>query len=101
MRDEARLKTLAFCWYFRKRSFSLSRYIAQLYSDLINDLKSNSNLNCDIELCLDGDVVFCGVAEWSLYGFVKGFIEGWGDHWRKISRDELAELESLGFLDMK
>ena len=29
-----------------------------------NDVKSNSNLNCDVELRFDGSVNFCGVAEW-------------------------------------
>jgi hypothetical protein len=94
--DGKAVKTLALAWFFRKRSFSISGHLAQQYSDLIKQLNSNSNLTCDIELPFDGSVVFCGVAEWNLYGFVKGFVDGWGDQWRKISGNELLELENEG-----
>lgn len=56
-------------------------------------------LTCDMDLCFDGSVVFCGIAEWSLYGFVKGFVDGWGDHWQKIPVNRLVELEESGRLD--
>jgi hypothetical protein len=52
-----------------------------------------------MDLCFDGSVVFCGIAEWSLYGFVKGFVDGWGDHWQKIPVNRLVELEESGRLD--
>jgi hypothetical protein len=99
--DGKAVKTLALSLFFRKRSFSISGHLAQQYSDLIKQLNSNSNLTCDIELSLDGSVVFCGVAEWSLHGFVKGFVDGWGDHWQKVSRNMLVELEESGRIEIK
>ena len=94
-------RTLSMCWFFRKRSFAISGVLTQVYSDVINDLKSNSNLRCDVELCFGGSVVFCGIAEWFLFGFVRGFVDGWGDYWRKIPVDELVELESSGRLEQR
>jgi len=68
---------------------------------LINTLKSNSNLNCDIELRFDGSVNFCGVAEWHLYGFVREFVDGWGDHWQRIPVNRLVELEKYGSIEKR
>jgi hypothetical protein len=99
--DSKAVKTLALSWFFRKRSFSISGHLAQQYSDLIKQLSNNSNLTCDIELAFDGSVVFCGVTEWNLYGFVKGLVDGWGDHWQKISRTMLVELEESGRIEIK
>lgn len=99
--DSKTVKTLALSWFFRKRSFSISGHLAQLYSDLIKQLNSNSNLTCDIIVGFGGEIVLCGVAEWSLYGFVKGLIDGWGDHWQKISMNRLVELENSSHLEKR
>jgi len=95
------VKTLALSWFFRKRSFSISGHLAKLYSDLIKQLNSNSNLTCDVIIGFSEEVVFCGVAEWSLYGFVKGFVDGWEDHWQKIPINRLVELEDSGRLEKR
>jgi len=99
--DVKSARTLSMCWYFRERSFGVSGSLLGLYSDVINTLKSNSNLNCDVEIGFDGSVVFCGVAEWFLHGFVRGFVEDWGDHWRKIPIDQLLKLENLGYFEKR
>jgi hypothetical protein len=100
-KETKHVKTLALSWFFRKRSFAISGGLAQLYSDLIKQLNSNSNLTCDVVIGFSGEVVFCGVVEWSLHGFVRGFVDGWGDHWQKVARDELLELENLGRFEKK
>ena len=99
--DSKSVKTLALCWFFRKRSFSVSGHLSELYSDLIKQLNSISNLTCDFTVGFDNSIVFHGVVEWSLYGFVKGFVDGWQDHWHEISKEELERLETEGNLERR
>jgi len=94
-------RTLSMCWFFRKRSFAISGALTRLYSDVIQQLDSISNLTCDFTVRFDNSIVFYGVTEWSLYGFVKGFVDGWQDHWHEISKEELERLESQGKLERR
>jgi hypothetical protein len=34
-------------------------------------------------------------------GFVKGFVDGWGDHWQKIPKTALEKPEIEGLLESK
>jgi len=79
----------------------LSGYLSELCSDLIQALNSISNLTCDFTVGFDNSIVFHGVVEWALYGFVKGFVDGLGDHWRDISARELEKLEAEGKLERR
>jgi hypothetical protein len=36
-----------------------------------------------------------------LYGFVKGFIDGWDDKWHNMSIEELEMLKAEGLLERK
>jgi len=67
----------------------------------IQQLNSISNLTCDFTIRFDNSIVFHGVIKWELYGFVKRFIDGWGDHWHEISKEELERLEIEGLLERK
>ena len=67
----------------------------------IQQLNSISNLTCDFTIGFDNSIVFHGVVQWSLYGFVKGFVNGWGDHWRDIPKKELEKLEVEGLLERR
>jgi hypothetical protein len=67
----------------------------------IQQLKSISNLTCDFTIGFDNSIVFHGVVQWSLYGFVKGFVDGWGDHWRRVPLKEVTALEDSGRLDRR
>jgi hypothetical protein len=67
----------------------------------IQQLNSISNLTCDFTIGFDNSLVFYGVMKWFLYGFFRGFVDGWGDNWHKISKDELIELEKSNILDTR
>ena len=67
----------------------------------IQQLNSISNLTCDFTVGFDNSIVFYGVVEWSLYGFVKSFVDGWGDYWHKITKEELEKLEVEGLLERR
>jgi hypothetical protein len=97
--DSKSVITLALCWFFRERSFSVSGHLSKLYSDLIKQLNSISNLTCDFTVGFDNSTVCHGVVEWSLYGFVRGFVDGWSDNWHDISKEELEKLEIEGLLE--
>lgn len=66
------VKTLALCWDFHKRAYSLSGDWSLAPSDLIVPLKSNSNSGVPFWALLDGSRRYCGVVSWKLYGFYKG-----------------------------
>lgn len=67
----------------------------------IQQLNSISNLTCDFTVGFDNSVMFHGVIEWSLYGFVKGFVDGGSDDWYDISKEELEKLETESLLERK
>jgi hypothetical protein len=85
----------------RKNKDKESGHLSESYSDLIKQLNSISNLTCDFALGFDISIVFHGVVEWSLYDFVRGFVENWGDHWRDIPTKELEKLEVEGLLERR
>lgn len=84
-------RTLALCWYFRKRSFAISGQLRSLYGDLIST-ESNSN--------------FHGVSsanqtwKWELFGFVRGF-GSWGYGLTPISRAEIQSLRDQNLLVLR
>ena len=65
--DSKALKTLALCWAYRKRAFSVSGRFRQLLSDLIRDMH---NSNCQLrQVTLEGGIL---VQEYTFY--VLGFV---------------------------
>jgi len=64
--DSKALKTLALCWAYRKRAFSVSGRFRQLLSDLIRDMH-NSNRKTQ-QITLEGEIV----QEYAYY--VLGFV---------------------------
>jgi hypothetical protein len=56
-------------------------------------------LTCDFTIGFDNSIVFHGVVEWKLYGFVKGFVDDLEDNWHEISKRELEKLEVEGLLE--
>ena len=91
------LKTLALCWLFCKRAFSLSGKFCQLLADLI---KSMNNSNCKtLQLTLVGGVVkeFC----YYLVGFVAaGVVKLKKDVWFSVlDNDQILSVED--FLEKK
>jgi len=65
--DSKALKTLALCWAYRKRAFSVSGRFRQLLSDLIRDMH---NSNCQLrQVTLEGVIL---VQEYRFY--VLGFV---------------------------
>ena len=65
-KDSKVLKTLALCWAYRKRAFSVSGLFAQLLHDLINTM-DNSNLRLR-QVTLSGEVLL------EFKFFVLGFV---------------------------
>ena len=63
-------KTLALCWFFHKRSFSVSGDITRIYSNMITH-RDNSNLSVPCLRAFDDSKVICEVSRWHLCGFVK------------------------------
>jgi len=65
--DSKALKTLALCWVYRKRAFSVSGRFRQLLHDLIRDMH---NSNCQLrQVTLEGGIL---VQEYRFY--VLGFV---------------------------
>ncbi len=88
------LKTLALCWFFRKRAFSVSGGFMGAYHDLIVSL-SNSNKEVAFQFLLDADPVECEVVEWRLMGFIKGDFPSWDENWQGLESRDLVELERV------
>jgi hypothetical protein len=66
--DSKGLKTLALCWVYRKRAFSVSGSFRKALTDLITDLH-NSNRNL-VQITLLGEEL--AEEKFSLIGFVPG-----------------------------
>jgi len=93
--DSKGMKTLAMCWFFRKRAFSVSGGFRSVYHDLILAL-TNSKHSREFILCLDGVKRAVGVVDWHLMGFIKGDFPDWDEDWQVLSRKEHVELERQG-----
>lgn len=90
--DSKGMKTLAMCWFFRKRAFSVSGDFRKACHDLILAY-TNSKHSREFILCLDGVKGVLGVVDWHLMGFIKGDFPGWDENWQTLSGSECAELE--------
>lgn len=86
------LKTLGLCWFFRKRSFSVSGAFMEHYHDLIVG-ESNSNREFSVQQRLHGLPIAVQVVEWALYGFIKGDVVGWSSDFIRLTARELIPLE--------
>jgi len=76
--DSKALKTLALCWAFRKRAFSVSGQFRRMLSDLIRTMH-NSNKH-DFQVSLSGEVL--DEDRFSVLGFVPiGVVDLSGDVW--------------------
>jgi len=91
--DSKGMKTLAMCWFFRKRAFSVSGSFRSVYHDLILAL-SNSKFKGEFIVCFDGVKRACGVVDWHLMGLIKGDFPDWDENWQKLSGLDCAELET-------
>lgn len=91
--DSKGVKTLAMCWFFRKRAFSVSGAFRSVYHDLILAY-TNSKRSREFILCFDGVKRACGVVDWHLMGFIKGDFPDWDENWQKLSGLDCAELET-------
>jgi hypothetical protein len=70
--DSKALKTLAMCWAYRKRAFSVSGKFRQMLSDLIKDMH-NSNLQL-YQITLLGEVI--EEEKFHVLGFVSAEVTG-------------------------
>jgi len=70
--DSKALKTLALCWAYRKRAFSVSGLFRRLLSDLINYLH-NSNRKQQ-QITLTGEII--ENEKFTVQGFVPADLEG-------------------------
>jgi hypothetical protein len=70
--DSKVVKTLALCWDFRKRAYSLSGDWRLQASDLIVPLTSNSNLDSGVPSFLSLPSERSEALSWSLFGLYKG-----------------------------
>jgi len=89
--DSKGLKTLALCWIFRKRAFSVSGQFRKALTDLINYLH-NSNKRM-LQVTLSGEVL--PEEQYYLLGFV-------GAEVLKMAKDcwfAVLTLEQIGYLD--
>jgi hypothetical protein len=76
--DNKSVKTLALCWFFRKRSFTVSGHLSKLYSDLIR-IMHNSNKRA-VQVSLSGEALL--EEKFSVLGFVPIDVVGLGkDVW--------------------
>ena len=91
------VKGLAMCWVFRKRSFSLSGYLAKLYTDEIT-LHSNSNKSLFGYEHLDGRGLLLAFTEWRVLGFLESGVVRWSG-FQHLSNDEMSEvMDEMGFI---
>lgn len=86
------LKTLALCWFFRKRSFSISGAFRSVYHDLIKSLR-NSKFRREFIVCLDGVKRVVGVVDWHLMGFIKGDFPDWDENFQELGFSDVVDLE--------
>lgn len=91
--DSKALKTLALCWAFRKRAFSVSGRFHQLLSDLIRSLH-NSNRQL-VQVTLEGNVL--QRFRFFVIGFVPADVIGLEDTiwFCKLSRERITSVESF------
>jgi len=91
------VKGLAMCWLNRKRSFSLSGYFSELYTDEIT-LHSNSNISVVGFKRLDDSGVILTVTKWKLVGFMECEVVRWSN-FQHLTNDEMADiLDENGFI---
>ncbi len=84
------VKGLAMCWIFRKRSFSLSGYLAKLYTDAISQY-SNSNKVVFGYRRLDDSGVLLEVSRWKVIGFMESEVVRW-TYFQLLNDDEMADV---------
>jgi hypothetical protein len=84
------VKGLAMCGVFRRRSFSLSGDLAELYADAIT-LRSNSNkIRLGYER-LDKSGVLLSVTRWRVIGLMESEVVRWSEY-QRLSNKEIAEV---------
>lgn len=92
--DSKGIKTLAMCWFFRKRAFSVSGAFRSAYHDLILANRNSKHKRAYI-VCLDGVKRAVGVVDWHLMAFIKGDFPQWGEDWHIMTRSDHVLLDEL------
>jgi len=91
--DSKGVKTLALCWIFRKRSFSISGDFLKAHLDLITG--SSNSKEFAVQLRLSGSPIHVSVVKWELFGFYLGDRVGWENFFfMKLGAQAVSELES-------
>jgi len=92
--DSKTLKTLALCWLFSKRAFSLSGKFRQLLTDLIRDMH---NSNCQLrQITLIEGIL---VQEYKFYvlGFVPAYVTKLKENFwfKKLNSEQITSIEKF------
>jgi hypothetical protein len=87
-RDTNGLKTLALCWGFRKKAYSVSRY---LLLDLKRTLLHYSNKKITAQTDIYGK--FLEEPSWSLLGFVPSLVLGLETWFSRLNRSQILDVD--------